>query len=54
MKHDTIDDLKENLLDEIENIKKVNQLHGKINKQINENDLKKAIIKSCDIIFKLL
>ena len=50
MKHDTIEDLKENLLDEIENIKKVNQLHGKINKQINENDLKKAIIKSCDII----
>ena len=51
MKHDTLDDLKQSLIDELDTIIKANQLSGKPNKQINENDFTRAIIKACDVIF---
>lgn len=38
------------LLDQIKQVQKVNQLSGKPNKQINENDISKAIIKACDVV----
>lgn len=38
------------LLDQIKQVQKVNQLSGKPNKQINENDIAKSIIKACDVV----
>ena len=40
----------ERLLDQIKQVQKVNQLSGKPNKQINENDIAKSIIKACDVV----
>lgn len=43
------ENIKDRLLEKIDQIKKVNQLNGKPNLPINVNNLKTAIIKACDI-----
>lgn len=45
-----LQDIYDQLMDEIEIVKKLHSLSGRPNKQINENDIAKAIIKSCDVI----
>lgn len=45
-----VEDLENRLKDETKKIEKINQLEGKPNKQLNENDLYRIIKNSCDII----
>lgn len=47
---DEFNEICDRLLDQIKQVQKVNQLSGRPNKQINENDISKAIIKACDVI----
>lgn len=48
---ETMNDLEEALREEAKNIRKVLQLNGTPNKQLNENDIKRIILKVCDILF---
>lgn len=43
-------ELQEKLLEKTDNVIKINQLNGKPNKQLNDNDLYRIIKESCDII----
>ena len=45
-----IDDLKSELIEKADQVTKKNQLGGKPNKQLNENDLYEIISKACNII----
>lgn len=47
---DEFNEICDRLLDQIKQVQKVNQLSGRPNKQINENDISKAIIKACDVV----
>lgn len=48
---ETMDELEEALREEAQNIRKVLQLNGTPNKQLNENDIKRIILKVCNILF---